>query len=201
MTMIQNRDFLRLINKIDFPGGFSMHSILPSEARPDLLRLYDNSSEYFKLVSGQIANASDVDNLFESLPTGKSIEDKFVIGIANNDRSMIGVIDLIRDYPRKHCWCLGLMLLDPAVRNRGLGSLIYYRLEEKIKCVGGEEMRLVVHEKNILAQHFWQSQGFSITGTGSENYSGTEVKVHILEKKIQLLSDYHDSCQHRLNKD
>lgn len=165
-----------------------------------VLSLYQTSSDYFIQASGQVATYHDVDELFESLPSTKKHEDKFIVGITDKSDKIVGVVDLIRDYPRLQCWCLGFMLIAPQLRNHRYGSAIYHDIESMIYKSGGKEMRLVVHDKNLNALRFWQHIGFSIKGTGFEMYGDHKAKVFILEKTIlqdHVLAD--DANSIRLN--
>jgi ribosomal protein S18 acetylase RimI-like enzyme len=73
---------------------------------------------------------------------------------------MVAVLDTVQDYPAQGAWWLGLLLIDPAYRDRGLGHKIYdwfegWLIEQQVHgvCLG-------VLEENHAAYRFWQAMGF-----------------------------------------
>lgn len=48
-----------------------------------------------------------------ALPPGKSLSDKFSLGIYKPDNQMVGYLDLVRDFPSTGEWHIGLLMLDP----------------------------------------------------------------------------------------
>jgi len=184
MSNLTTDHFSALLNKYASNKHPFNLQLLSARQGDRVLSLYQQSSDYFIQASGQIATYQDVDELFESLPPTKKPNDKFVIGIADKSDIIVGVVDLIRDYPRLQCWCLGFMLIAPQLRNQHYGSALYHDLESMVYRSGGKELRLVVHDKNHNALRFWQHLGFSIKDTGFEMYGDQKAKVSILEKTI-----------------
>ena len=56
-----------------------------------------------------------------ALPPGKGYDDKFYVGFFEND-SLVGLMDLILDYPEKEISFIGLFMTDTRYQNRGVGS-------------------------------------------------------------------------------
>src|SRR5690349_16168447 len=104
---------------------------LPLSDVTRLQKLSEDSKEYIKLIEGRAPRLNDAENLLKALPEGKSIKDKFVLGIYDRD-ALIGVIDLIKDYPEEKIWFIGLLLLSPEYRGKGLGSKIYAQLKHEL---------------------------------------------------------------------
>jgi len=75
---------------------------------------------------------------------------------------LFGVLDAIRDYPTQDDWWLGLLLLDPAQRNQGLGRRIYQSFEHWAGQQGARRIFLGVVEENQKAYLFWQKLGFEL---------------------------------------
>jgi GNAT superfamily N-acetyltransferase len=88
--------------------------------------------------------------------------DKFVIGFSTIDQSLFGVLDAIRDYPTPKDWWMGLLLLDPAQRNKGLGRRIYQSFEYWVRRQDARHIFLGVVEANQKAFQFWQTMGFEL---------------------------------------
>lgn len=57
-------------------------------------------------------------------------------------------------------WFLGLLLLEPAHRDRGLGTGLYRAFERWAQELGAQEIRFSVVKQNTAASRFWQRMGF-----------------------------------------
>ena len=66
-----------------------------------------------------------------ALPPGKGYDDKFYVGFFEND-SLVGLMDLILDYPEKEISFIGLFMTDTRYQNRGVGSQI---ISDMIPCL------------------------------------------------------------------
>jgi RimJ/RimL family protein N-acetyltransferase len=126
-----------------------------------LQKLCEQCSDYFELMQGYRAGSSESESLFRSLPEGKEYADKYLIGIFSRFTGrLIGVIDLIRDFPASGEWMLGLVLLNPESRSLGIGGQICQRLTYWCQSNGATSIRIGVVEDNAAALRFWQKMGF-----------------------------------------
>lgn len=98
--------------------------------------------------------------LAHALPAGKGYEDKLLMGIFARPDHLIGLLDVIRDYPVQGEWWLGLLMLEPAQRGQGLGEKICRAFEQWAKDAGARYLRLVVSVQNRRGHQFWQRLGF-----------------------------------------
>lgn len=145
------------------------------EARlAELQAFYDECRDTVELVTGAPPGNDEAADLLASLPPGKGEEDKFVIGLFDAPGHLVGVLDVIRDYPAARQWYLGLLMLRPFSRSRGLGERVYRRFEEWVRASGGEAIHLVVQQQNPGALRFWQRMGFEIRGLGKQFRKGRE---------------------------
>jgi GNAT superfamily N-acetyltransferase len=131
--------------------------------RGDLSALQDllvACTDYSILVDGSPADKHAAASLLESLPDGKSIEQKKLIGVFQQTGGLVGILDAIQDYPADGAWWVGLLLVDPSLRNQGLGRKIYYAFENWIYRQGCIGVCLGVVEENDQAFKFWISLGF-----------------------------------------
>lgn len=145
------------------------------EARADELQAFlDRCSEYFELVTGQPPGPREAADLLRALPRGKTRDDKFVLGLFDAPGHLIGVLDVIRDFPRPREWFLGLLLFEPTLRGKKLGDRVFRRLEDWIRAQGGTAIHLVVEEVNPGALRFWQRMGFVVQGMGKRVLKGRE---------------------------
>lgn len=120
----------------------------------------EKSADYIQLVTSLPPAASAAYSLMTDHPEGKTPGDKLVIGIFTEKQNLIGVLDLIRDYPAQGDWWLGVLLLDPAYRGQGLGERIYNAFEKWVTHYRVQRIYLGVIDRNQNAYRFWQKVGF-----------------------------------------
>jgi ribosomal protein S18 acetylase RimI-like enzyme len=134
----------------------------------ELQAFYAEARDYFELATGAPPGPDEARSLLQSLPRGKTHADKFVIGLFDAPGHLVGVLDVIRDYPGPGDWYLGLLLFGRSSRGRGLGERVYQRLEEWVRASGGRAVHLIVQQENPGAIRFWQRMGFEVKGMGRQ---------------------------------
>jgi GNAT superfamily N-acetyltransferase len=142
------------------PGYHS--TVLQAENQAALQTLLEKCADYSLLVTGNPPKPSAAACLLADCPAGKTLADKYVIGFSTGNQDLLGVLDAIRDYPTQDDWWLGLLLLDPAQCNQGLGRRIYQSFEHWARQKGARRIFLGVLEENQKAYQFWQSLGFEV---------------------------------------
>jgi hypothetical protein len=85
--------------------------------------LCERCSAYFELHDGAPPGPTIGEEEVVALPEGKTLGDKFLFGIRSATGELVGVLDLIRDFPAPGEWWLGLLMLDPRERSAGLGAV------------------------------------------------------------------------------
>lgn len=123
--------------------------------------LYERCSDYHELEEGRPTRPGAARHLLSELPPGKVPGDKFVLGIRGPGEALVGVLDLIRDYPEERAWWLGLLMLDPGVRGRALGGRVLGAAEEALRGRGARSVYLGVLEHNVRGERFWRRRGFA----------------------------------------
>ncbi len=131
---------------------FKVQGILATYLNPEdgalLQGLLENCADYFELVHGCPPAESEAQVLFEDKPPTKTLKDKIVIGLWDTEQKLIGVLDSIKGYPSQSEWFLGLLLIDPAFRQQGLGRKVYEAFEQWITRQGAIQIGLGVVEQN-----------------------------------------------------
>lgn len=122
--------------------------------------LYERCSDYHLLEEGTPTRPGAARHLLTALPPGKQPDIKYVLGFHGADGGLVGVLDLIRDFPAEGEWWIGLLMLDPAVRGTGVGERIFRSAARAIAGRGGTTIYLGVLEANPAAQRFWRRRGF-----------------------------------------
>jgi ribosomal protein S18 acetylase RimI-like enzyme len=100
-------------------------------------------------------------DLIRDLPPGRSLEDKVVFSLEKYN-TMVAIVDMLKDHPKKDVWWIGLMLIHPQFRNNGLGSQILDTIIYLLKKRSIPEIQIGVLEENSAAMHFWERQGFRV---------------------------------------
>ncbi len=157
---------------------------LDEARRPELEAFYEECRDAVELVTGAPPGKDEAGELLSSLPHGKSHEDKFVVGLFDAPGHLVGVLDVIRDYPSQRHWYLGLLMFRPTWRSRGLGERVYRRLEEWVRASGGDAVHLIVQQQNPGALRFWQRMGFEIRGLGKQFRKGRETVFIRMAREI-----------------
>lgn len=147
---------------------------LDAEREAELQTFYEHCRDYFELVTGQPPSPTEARELLSAVPRGKSRDDKFVIGLFDAPGHLVGVLDVIRDFPRPREWYLGLLLFEPTLRGQKLGDRVYHRLEDWVRAQGGTALHLIVEEVNPRALAFWERMGFEVRGMGKRTLRGKE---------------------------
>ncbi len=133
---------------------------LSSKDIPVIQTIFEKCEDYLLLVDGCEVNQNTGKNEYFSLPPGKTENDKAVIGIFDENNEVISYIDSIKDYPEKDSYWIGLFLVDPLQRSKGIGKKIISDFLIYIKNEGARYVKLGVVEENEKAYKFWKKIGF-----------------------------------------
>jgi GNAT superfamily N-acetyltransferase len=149
----------------------------PPAARAPLQALLERCHEFIALTCHRAVRPDEAGELLAAVPPGLSVDDKVVFGLfAERPDELVGVIDLLRGYPSADSWWIGLCLIDPAWRGRGLGERVIADLHAWFRQGGATASWLCVVEQNPGGLRFWQRAGYEIVDrrvqtldTGIEN--------------------------------
>lgn len=108
---------------IDVPGErVVVREPGPADEVP-LLTLFEECEDWFVAATGLPSGPGDVQSLFYSLPAGAAPEDKVLL-VLERDGVVAGLVDAVRDHPRPGAVSVGVFLLAPWARGRGLGRAL-----------------------------------------------------------------------------
>ncbi len=82
------------------------------------------------------------------------------LGIYSPAGRLVGFLTTPPDYPAMGDWYIGLMVLDPDARGRGLGEAVYRAFETWVASQGGRRILLSVVDDNARGRNFWERMGF-----------------------------------------
>jgi GNAT superfamily N-acetyltransferase len=163
--------------------------LLQVSNKAEFQALLERSADYCLLVDGHPPQPDGWLEVLEDRPPGRPMADKLVLGFSTAEHGLIGVLDAIRNYPSKDAWLIGLLLIDPAQRSRGLGRQIYRAFEAWAMHQGARHMFLGVVEKNDKALKFWRTMGFEVVERQSARHFGKLTHAVITMRRYLVLDE------------
>jgi GrpB-like predicted nucleotidyltransferase (UPF0157 family) len=106
-----------------------------------VIQLNSECSDFYFLQNGQSPNEADARELFEQVPTQCDPLIKLPIGLFDPQKTLIGVLDVLRGYRTASDWYIGLMLLSPRFRGQGLGVEIHNEFVAHARQAGVKRSR------------------------------------------------------------
>ncbi len=115
-----------------------------------LLSNTENSTELEALLEG-----SSSSSILDFVPEGSNLDAKYIYGIFD-DASLIGVIDLIEDYPTKQGAFIHQFLLKEHASDE-LAETLYLALEKTVQETGITSLEI---SSELSEQAIWKTLGF-----------------------------------------
>lgn len=168
--------------------GYKVKKMKVEENLKDLLKLCEECLDYYKLIGIKSVNLDTAKEVFEELPPGKEDESKMVIGVYNNKDTLIGIIEGIRDFPKKDIWYIGQMMISKNYRNRGLGEKFYKGFEELALMNNVNSINLGVLKDNIKGLRFWNKMGFVVIER-IENYKIGNIETTVFRMENSIIKN------------
>lgn len=144
--------------------GWTVIRLRDPEDRGRVTALSAACPHYAALVTGMAPAASDGDEFFEAHPPGHMREGMLKLGVRTDDDGLSAVLDVVMDYPAPGVWYVGLLLIHPRFRRRGMGRSLVTALGVYARAKGAESLRLGVVAGNAPALAFWSRLGFAVVG-------------------------------------
>lgn len=157
---------------------------LGAEDLPALRELFERCHAFMTLVYGSV-EPDAAEQLLESLPPDKTLDDKFAFGVyAQGTKQLLGLLDVVRGFPEPDEWIIGMLLIDPDHRRAGLGARLVAAFEQWVRGEGAAGIRLVVQEQNPDALRFWQRQGYEVTGMTLQETPRRKNLIQLMHKPL-----------------
>lgn len=165
-------------------AAFSLYSLRPEQTAA-LQTFFEQCADYTMLVEGEGVSPDAAQDTFVDLPPGKTLEDKFLYGVMDQAGVIIGVLEGMRHYPQDGIWWIGLFMLAPRVRGKGLGQTILDAFAEHVRAAGGDAIMLGVVEENQSGYRFWGQQGFEdVRQTEPRTFARKTQRVFIMRRGL-----------------
>jgi ribosomal protein S18 acetylase RimI-like enzyme len=128
---------------------------------PRLTELCLDCTAFYELVEGQPATDATAAEILGPLEQKYARGIKHVWGVEARGK-LTAVAELLQGYPSTHEWYIGLLLVAPEQRRKGLGTEFCIMMLTWMAARGAKTVRLVVHQQNAVARRFWERQGFAL---------------------------------------
>jgi GNAT superfamily N-acetyltransferase len=147
--------------------------------------LYARAADYAVLETGLPPSEATVEAFFSDHPPGADPAASRKLGLFTPDKALVGIADLGFGFPEPRDAYLGLMLLDPRHRGRGLGRAFLGRVVELARGRGAPSLFLAVFEDNPRARAFWERAGFRVVLSAPPARIGRKLHVrHRMELRL-----------------
>ncbi|MFD3157226.1 GNAT family N-acetyltransferase [Haloimpatiens sp. FM7330] len=146
-------------------------------------KLCEKCSDYYILHDGILPSKEEIDEIFITLPPNKNYEDKFILGIYKFDK-LIGIVDIIKDFPTIGEWMLGLMLIEPGERGNGLGKMVHEALVGWAKDLGAKSFRIGVIQDNYKGINFWSALGYTRIKEVNMDFTAKTHVVNVMRLQV-----------------
>lgn len=167
-------------------GKYRVRRVSKEDA-PIIRELGERCLEHLELHYGSPPDpAQMIRELLTDLPPGKTLDDKFGMGVFDGSGHLVGAIDVIRDYPEPREWYLGLLVLEPAQRNQGLGARLLGALTRWLLLRDAAYLRLAVSEHNAAGQRFWKRGGFEPVKQVLAEFGNKKSVFHVLRRALEV---------------
>ncbi len=158
---------------------------LTKEDLPALQDLLVRGTDFFEMIEGEPTAANAAEKVSTDGPPGWGLEGKFLFGAFDSKGVMAAVIEGFRGYPEQDVYWIGLFLLDPACRKRGVGGGLINSFFTWARNEGASQIGLGVQENNTNAFAFWQHMGFTVLDiTEPRKIKDKELRIYRMRKTL-----------------
>ena len=141
-------------------GTHSVHYLTHDDI-PQVQELLERCQEFWWISEGQRVPADAASSNFADGPPNYDPKRMIFLGIYSPVGRLVGFLTTPPDYPEEGDWYIGLMVLDPDARGRGLGEAVYRAFEDWVASQGGRRVLLAVVDDNPRGRNFWERMGFT----------------------------------------
>ena len=158
--------------------------LLSENDLPMVQTFFEDNKDYFILTGSSGPEPNEAEQMLNELPEGKSKDDKFWIGLFDNEK-IISFIDVVQNYKSEGEWIIGHYIIDINYRHKSIGSKLLNSLENILISLKANGLRVVVQEQNEAGFSFWTKMGFSeILRTKQEVFKDKD-NIIVMTKKLE----------------
>ena len=166
------------MNVNDFSKEYSVRTLIEEDI-PSVLSLCKDNTLYYEYYP-PLPNTLSIKEDMYALPKNKMMKDKYYVGYFEKNE-LIGVMDLIKDYPNNETCFIGFFMIKKDKQNKGKGSSIIDELCFYLKTLGYKYLKLAWVKGNPESEHFWLKKDFvNIGETKDQNNNAVIVAIRKL---------------------
>ena len=141
----------------------------------EITALFQSDPDYFAL-EGPQPSEDTVRHDMANLPP-RCLPSQKHFTVLRKDGRLCAVLDLVEGYPRERTLFVGLLLVEPQLRNQGVGSGIAEALLRAADKGGFDQVRLGCLQANPRGHAFWERAGFVDVREGTMTNGGAPVWI------------------------
>ena len=126
-----------------------------------VLHLCQRARDYILLETGAEPDMDYVRETMTDAPPSVPPDQIWCWGHARPDGSIDAIATCLKGYYEAEDWYLGLLLLDPAARGKGLGEHMAQHVIDQATRGDAACLRIAVLDANPRARMFWERLGFA----------------------------------------
>ena len=157
--------------------GIRVIRLDPARDEPAVQAVFERCAAFNIVVEGRPPGPNAASEFFGMAPDGWRSEEIDKLGVYDRDGRMIGLLESVSGYPEPGVTHLGLLMLEPNARGRGLGADLYRAYEEWAASRGAERIRLGVVADNEPGHRFWARTGFIETSRTEPQAMGEKIQT------------------------
>lgn len=165
--------------RVTMPNGLEALTLTPDDG-PALQELLERCDDYSRLAFGMPTGAADAQSQFLEGLQYVPEERKHLMGCRIDGR-LVAAADLLEGHPDAGTAALGLLVVDPEWRGRGLGTGILLGLGERLAGRGVKRMRVDCHvAENTRAVSLLQRLGFAESSREEISVAAAQTRTRVL---------------------
>ena len=158
--------------------------ILSKEDENVVQGLCERCLDFFILTEDRYPEKGAGHEILFDLPPDKELKDKFVFGVYKEGTRLVAVVDLLKDYKQAGEWVIGLLMIDPVERGKGLGVRIHEFIRDTVVRHQAHTLRIGVVEDNKKAFNFWSKLGYSEKSRVNARYGNKNNVVIVMNQSL-----------------
>lgn len=137
-----------------------IRALSPTTDVAAVLDLQVRAADYMALETGRFPDESTAAEFFAEVPPGSDPAASLKLGLWDAS-ALAGIADVAFGYPEANDAYVGLMLLAPDARSRGLGAGLLAHILEVVRARGAGRLLVAVLDDNPRGRAFWERHGFT----------------------------------------
>ena len=172
-------------DRIPLPNGWHLERLTLARDADRVRSLALRASDHIMLETGAPPDADWVANEFANEPRPLAAEDLLHLGISDPEGVLGGILFVARGSETAQEWYMGLVMLDPAERDKGLGRDALQAIVRMARGAGATSLKVAALEANPKGRKFWAREGFVAVPQVSSKPGGDGHLRHVMQRTLE----------------